>query len=390
MTRRRRGAKGGGSVYYDQNAGRWVASVTVINPDTGKRSRRKMTAPDQPTARQHLKRMLAERDETGSVSRRDYTVGSALDDFLAHPPASWKTPTTHRINTQLADRLRAGLGSVLLSRLTAGQVAEHLRREVSGPRPLARRTIRDERALLRRAIRRAQQHDLASRNVAELADLPGDTTERKPGSLTTEQVSALLGSDLSPWWRAWLSISVMAGLRPGETGALTWHDVSLTDGVLHVRHSLHETPSGLAPGRLKTESSRRTIRLPQAVTDALTAWWAEQAAQQQAAGPAWRNDADLIFTDGLGRPVNRQKLHRGFRAACKAAGVTRPGGSPFQIRELRHTFVSVLSHGGVDIEVIADLAGHANSSITREVYRHQLAGEIGDAARVWDQIGGAR
>jgi hypothetical protein len=67
-----------------------------------------------------------------------------------------------RIRHLLADRLADGLGSVLLSRLTVGQISEHLRREISGDHPLARATLRNELSLLRRAIHRAQQHHLVA------------------------------------------------------------------------------------------------------------------------------------------------------------------------------------------------------------------------------------
>ena len=57
-------------------------------------------------------------------------------------------------------------------------------------------------------------------------------------------------------------------------------------------------------------------------------------------------------------------------------------------REQRHTFVSVLSDSGVDIEQIADAVGHVNSTVTKAVYRHQIADEITSAATVMDSIFG--
>jgi integrase len=47
------------------------------------------------------------------------------------------------------------------------------------------------------------------------------------------------------------------------------------------------------------------------------------------------------------------------------------------------------SHGGVDVEVIADAVGHVNSNVTRSVYRHALADKISAAATVFDQMVGA-
>jgi hypothetical protein len=39
----------------------------------------------------------------------------------------------------------------------------------------------------------------------------------------------------------------------------------------------------------------------------------------------------------------------------------------------------------VDIERIADAAGHVNSHVTRTVYRHQIADAVADAAGAMDQ-----
>ena len=57
-----------------------------------------------------------------------------------------------------------------------------------------------------------------------------------------------------------------------------------------------------------------------------------------------------------------------FRAITKAAGI----GEDWTPREMRHTFVSIMSDNDVPIETIADLVGHKGTSVTERVYRHQL------------------
>jgi hypothetical protein len=48
----------------------------------------------------------------------------------------------------------------------------------------------------------------------------------------------------------------------------------------------------------------------------------------------------------------------------------------------------VLSDASVDIELIADATGHINSTVTREVYRHQIADKVSRAAAAMDQVFG--
>ena len=72
------------------------------------------------------------------------------------------------------------------------------------------------------------------------------------------------------------------------------------------------------------------------------------------------------------------------RSLCGRAGI----GENWTPREQRHTFVSVLSDSGVDIEQIADAVGHVNSTVTKNTYRHQIADKVTAAATVMDAVFG--
>jgi integrase len=55
-------------------------------------------------------------------------------------------------------------------------------------------------------------------------------------------------------------------------------------------------------------------------------------------------------------------------------------------KELRTSFVSMMSYQGVPVEEIARLAGHASSRTTEVVYRRELRPVITPGAEVMDQI----
>ena len=76
-------------------------------------------------------------------------------------------------------------------------------------------------------------------------------------------------------------------------------------------------------------------------------------------------------TSGAPRPApsDGRRLRRALRRVVAQAGLN-PAWTP---RELRHSFVSLLSDHGVPIEKIADLVGHSGTTVTEKVYRHQLA-----------------
>lgn len=85
-----------------------------------------------------------------------------------------------------------------------------------------------------------------------------------------------------------------------------------------------------------------------------------------------------MFCRTDGRPSRRQGVYAGFQRACN--GTWHP-------HELRHSFVSLLSDHGVDMEQVSDAVGHTNSTITRNVYRYQIADKVAQA-QAMDQIFG--
>jgi integrase len=122
-------------------------------------------------------------------------------------------------------------------------------------------------------------------------------------------------------------------------------------------------------GDTKTRKSRRTLALPARCIEALRKQRAQQAADRLAAGGRW-HESGLVFTTALGTAMDAANVRRDFRRALDLV----PGLDPkdWTPRELRHSFVSLLSDAGVPAEEISRLVGHSGTSVTELVYRHQI------------------
>jgi integrase len=90
-----------------------------------------------------------------------------------------------------------------------------------------------------------------------------------------------------------------------------------------------------------------------------------------------------VFTSKVGTALDAANVRRVFRRVVKAAGLNPADWTP---RELRHSFVSLLSDSGVGLEDIAELCGHAGTRVTEAVYRHQLRPVLLNGAMAMDQI----
>ena len=75
---------------------------------------------------------------------------------------------------------------------------------------------------------------------------------------------------------------------------------------------------------------------------------------------------------------------RAFSIITRKAGP----GEDWVPREMRHTFVSVLSANGVPAESIAQLAGHDRTATTESVYRHEIRPALTQGAEVMEKIFG--
>ncbi len=109
------------------------------------------------------------------------------------------------------------------------------------------------------------------------------------------------------------------------------------------------------------------------------------AAGGRQAAVRYYQDSGRVFCGDHGQPRRLRDVREMFKRTCDRAGL----GRGWQPRELRHSFVSVLSDHGVDIEQISDAVGHENSTITKTVYRHQIADVVTRAAMTMDDIFGS-
>ena len=183
-------------------------------------------------------------------------------------------------------------------------------------------------------------------------------------------------------------VSLLTGARTEELRALTWDHFNL-DGSPETEPPV---PAHLAVwrsvrtgGDTKTRKSRRTLALPKRCVDALSELQRRQYDERAAAGPRWHDDR-LVFATRYGTPLRPENVRRDFRRAINSAtGVNAGEWTP---RELRHSFVSLLSDSGIPVEEISRLVGHKSTVVTELVYRKQIRPVLQDGAEVMDRIFG--
>jgi integrase len=255
-SRPRRG-HGEDSIYFDRVNNCWVGAVS-LGHQAGRRVRRKVTGRTKTEVKVKLRQLRHELD-SGVRSSATYTVGNALDDWLAGG-LTGRSDRTKELYRDTVRPLRERLADVKLRDLTAGDVQGAL--DALAGR-LSTRSLQIICNCLERAIRHAEIRDLTGRNVAALVKAPRGTPGRPSKSLTLEQAQALLQAAGDSRLYAYVVLSVTTGLRTEELRALRWNEVDLDAGTVAVYRAAR------ASGDTKTQKSRRVLLLPRLAAEAL-------------------------------------------------------------------------------------------------------------------------
>lgn len=358
-----------GTIYYRADRRAKVAAVMM----RGQRRETEMCphrnhGPNDPDCRESvaaLAALLRRRDHRRQDPRK-IRLGPYLQQWVSS--LSGLAPATVRqhemiIRVHLVD----ALGGFTLAELGPADVDRYLSRVDLDPQ-----TRRHHRATLRRALQDAVREGIVDRNVAALAHAP-TLPHRERQVLDVAQVRNLLEATVGSRWHALFALGATAGLRLSECLGLTWGNVDLDAGELHVRHALTK----MADGRLrrkapKSAKSRRSVALLPVAVRALRA---HKAIQDTDRGDRPKPIDAYVFTTPTGQPIHGSNVLPHLYRALADASLPR-----VTFHDLRHSAATMLYVAGVPLPVISDMLGHSTIRITADLYRHRVPELSRDAA----------
>jgi integrase len=361
-----RRARGEGGLRWQESKGLWIAEKTVgYRADNGRRIVRTGTGKSRTAAMNALKKKVREYEAGLLTDSRRVTVAQVCEDWLTHGRGDVGPKTKEGNESDYLNHIKPLLGKRRLGELRHDEVDQWL--AALAPY-LSTSSLKQVRSVLRRSIDRAIKRGLAERNVVELCAVPKGREGRLSKSLTLEQASAVLANTKGHKMHAYIVVGLLTGVRVEEQRVLTWDRVHL------------DTDGGQAPhievwradrigGDTKTRKSRRTLGISGYVATVLRKHREDQETLRRRAGDRWK-EANLVFPSEVGTMQDAHNVLRMFRDALGLVPGIHP--ADWVTRELRPSFVSILSHHGLPIEEISRLMGHAGTAVTELVYRHEL------------------
>jgi integrase len=292
-------------------------------------------------------------------------------------------PSTWRQREQYARcYLVPALGNVAVDKLAPADIERMTGSLIASGR--SARTAAHARVILRRALADAVRDGIAHRNAAALARAPHVPSRALTAGrdyLGTDDLRRLVAVAETHPLGALVTVAATTGVRQGELLGLGWSDVDLKGRTLRVRRALARSWDGFKLAEPKTARSRRTIYLPDTAIAALTRRRQMQDDARAAAGAAWQDVDDLVFTDAIGRPLRNDAVNHAWHRFLDDGGFPS---IPFH--GLRHTAATALLTAGTPLKVVSDVLGHSGIGITADTYGGTVAELQQEAAGAMDRL----
>ena len=409
---------GEGTCYEDVSKGCWFAAVPIGRAPNGKIKVKKVRAVSETDAKAKLRQLQSEKLQGLLVDPSKMTFADTC--------ARWQE---QRIQVRASTRERSEqhlqhvievLGDRKIQSIKTEDITKlfgHLsQKPMAHGKAMAPISLRHIRTHLWSVFEYAVEEGLITKNPVTKRIKIGKVDAIGGRPLSAEQVSrlrdvgvAFYRAGLLRLWPA-IATAVWTGLRRGEIFALTWEDVNLDEGVIHVRHAMTRVKTAYVSDDPKTQSSKRKLPLHGSLISILQEHLREQQRHFKQGGMAWSKRTPVFATTkgGFTSPDNMYRslkillswadpanlrpapgqpdIWRGvkteLRPALKAivsAGEALPEISP---HDLRHTYATLMLRRGGQLEVVSQLLGHADPVITLRVYRKVASDELEVARRI--------
>ncbi len=354
----------------------WYYVLQVRDPATGQKKQKwvRGSSNKAATAAMRDKAKASMHDGTW-VPPQNLTVGDWLDRWMAGHEVELKPSTTSSYRAKIDLYLKPALGHERVQSLSpSGLSAVWREMQAHGGKdgkPLSRRTVEFARAVLRKAM-----EDAVIERVLQVNPVVGSKMAKREGkpkhvTWTGQQVRDFLQHSGDDRWLPLWTLLAATGQRRGEAAGLAWSDhfgpvVDLDAGTVRIERATTEL-SGKRVTTTPKNHERRTIALDPDTVATLRTWRAQQSAERLAAGPAWADTEDLVFTWQDGRPIKPDYISKSFLRAQAAlrAELALPR---ITVHQLRHSHATILLRSRIPVHIVAKRLGHKDPSVTLDTY----------------------
>lgn len=297
-------------------------------------------------------------------SKRSLTLGAFSREWIRERSDEGKIKVSTLTNYQrIIERyLLPELGDLRLDAVT-GEVVQNFVKSLE-KKALKTSTIQGIIGRLSSIMERAVEIGLIDKNLC------GHIVIQKKRQTTTGKILTIEDQKtLTHWLSAHehnlslaIQLGLFAGMRIGEIAALQWKDIDLKNGFIHVRRNVQRVKNPEMGqrktinqiGTPKSQKAFRSIPITSILMKSLQCY--EKNGLKQ--------EAFVIAKKG-GSAYDVRTIQRYFKKTIFTLKLDN-----YRFHDLRHTFATRAKESGMDIQIISEILGHSETSVTMNIYLH--------------------
>ena len=345
--------------------GRWEGRIIIGHKNDGSPMYKSVFGKTQKSTLKQLHQLIDLYRDVDLTEECRMTLGEWLDKWLdEYMIFTVRESTLISYRNMTENQVKRFIGNKPLSSLTTAEIQKFYNRIKKEGRvtehhthgkALSDRMVRGVHMMLHEALDVAVKERKIVKNPTNGTTVPKCTPTEKQVLGDGQLQTFLAAIRQYPEWYDFFYTEIMTGMRRGEICGLKWSDVDFTESRLRIERSVSmKKGGGLQIGQTKTDTGKRTILLPPSVKELLLR-------RKEEAISEW---IFYRFTNPC-EPVSPDAAYRKLKIILKNAELPL-----MRFHDLRHTFATHATDGGVDPKTLSGILGHTNASFTLDTYAH--------------------
>lgn len=315
-----------------------------------------------------------------------------LNEYILYWLTTYKLnrvePSTYtRLYDLYCNQIRDTIGTKKIGDLTSHDIQTFIDKKANpsddNEKPISYSGLRKIYYLIRPCLDMAVKEELISKNPCRDVILPKEgcikLETKKQYSLTDceiekfKEASLLKGKHTDEYLNRngiLLILLLNLGLRAGELLALEWTDVNMDNGIIYINKTVQsglrnfENDGNTRYERVKQSTKTKAGNRILPMNEFVRFCFNELIEYDKRNGIK----SNYVATTKNGTRVSICNLRKSLYSITKRSGIDKN----ISLHTLRHTFGSTLIRNGVGIEVVSELMGHSDITVTYNKYIHAV------------------
>lgn len=288
-----------------------------------------------------------------------------LDEWLHTKRLGVKESTYIRYRNTIENHIKPDLGKYPINKISTSLMEQFVYHKlqdgrIDGNGGLSPKSMSDIMIIVKESFKYAQSFGVIVICSFDRISFKKNTQEmRVLSNLEEQRLLSVLLRDIDRY-KLGVFICLYTGIRIGELCALQWKNVSLSESIIKIEHTMQRLQSDDLNALQKTRiivtepkscAALRTIPLPEFVIDVIK--------------PFAGSPNTYVLSGECKNIVEPRTMQNKFKAYLAEGKIEEAN-----FHSLRHTFATRCIEAGFDVKTLSEILGHSSVKITLDKYVH--------------------